>query len=570
MTKVVETDVLVIGGGGAAARAAIEAHQAGAKITIAVKGGFGSRGLRGTGSTGYARPDYLYFPTPAREVKPAEELEVVYKRIIQAGLGLADRRLVKALVEDGREVRETLEKWGVVHPVIEGTIIHHKGTARRIDPMPGLANIVRGIGEITVLSNTMVTDLLIQNGVCVGAVTIDEREGEPLLIKAGSTILSTGGDAQLYRVNFHPSCVTGDGYAMGYNAGAELMNLEFMQIFPAIGYPTFNNLGWNIWTVNPRILNGNGEEFIQNYLPKRVTVEECMEQHGKHGPFSARDFGKYLEASITKEVKAGRGNEHDACYLDTNALKRLPPKYQQWYSYRGVDLDKEYVELSVGYHCSNGGLRIDENGQTTIPGLYAIGETATGAHGADRLGGGMQAFCQVFGRRAGKHAAAAAKAKGLPTLDNRAAESQLKHIAEFKESKGDQKPAELRKRLQKTAWENLLAVRTKKGITQALKEIGQIRDELMLRLSVVSTWELTQALELENLLQVGELVANAALMRTESRGGHYRDDCPERDDANWTKVITVKKVNGKMQLSPVVIDEEWEDRPDDLGIEWWG
>lgn len=569
MVEVIETDVLVVGGGGAAARSAIEAHQAGAKTTLAVKGRFGLRGLRGTGATSYARTNYLYFPVAGRRVKSDEECEITYKRIIQAGLGLANRRLARVLVDDGLEVRRTLEKWGVVQPPTEYPPINPEGISRWIDPMPGLANVIRGGREITVLEHMMVTNLLLQDGKCVGAIGINEESGEPFLLKAGSTILATGGDAQLFRVNFHPSCVTGDGYAMGYNAGAELMNMEFMQVFPATAYPTFNHLSWVIWEVNPKICNVNGEEFIQNYLPKGVTTEECLEHHSKHGPFSTSDVGKYLEISIVKEIKAGRASEHDACYLEVSALKRLARLYHQWFSYRGIDFSKEYVELSVGHHCSNGGLRIDEYGQTTIPGLYAVGETAAGPYGADRLGGSMMASCQVFGRRAGRHAAAAAKTRVLPAVGNKVAESQLKRIAELKESKGDQKPLELMKMLKKTAWENLLVVRSKEGLTQLLAEIGRIRNELVPRLSVENAPELVQALELMNLLQVGEIVANAALMRTESRGGHYRDDFPKRDDTNWLQVITVKKVAGKMQLSTVKLDNEWEDRPA-LMEGWWG
>ena len=569
MVKIIEADVLVVGGGAAATRAAIEAHDAGAKTALAVKGRFGLRGLRGTGATSYARVNYLYFPAVSKSVKPDEECEIIYKRIIQAGLGMADRRLVTILVDEGLEVRRTLEKLGVVHPPSQHTPVRPEGISREIDPMPGLANAIRANSEITVLEHTMVTDLLIQDGVCVGTIGIDEESGEPFLVRAGSTILATGGNAQLFRVNFHPSCITGDGYAIGYRAGAELMNMEFMQIFPSTAYPTFNNLSSVVWEVHSKIRNINGEEFVQNYLPKGVTIQECQKQHSRHGPFSTSDVGKYLEISITKEIKAGRVSEHSACYLEVNALKRLPQIYHQWFNYRGIDFNKEYVEISVGHHCSNGGLRIDEHGQTMIPGLYAVGETATGPHGADRLGGGMMAFCQIFGKRAGKHAAVAAKRKGLPRIDNQVAEDHLKRIAKLKESKGDQKPLNLIEMLKKAAWENLLAVRSKGGLSQLLEETRRIHSELIPRLSVESISELVQALELTNLIQVAEVVANAALMRTESRGGHYRDDFHERDDTHWLRTITVKKVEGEMQLGTLKLDEKWEDRPD-LIEGWWG
>lgn len=570
MTTVIETDVLVIGGGGAASRAAIEAHRSGAKTTIVVKGRFGMRGLRGTGATSYSRTNFIYFPIAGREVGPDEECEVIYRRIIQAGLGLADRNLARALVEDGRKVRETLEKWGVVHPPTEAPSVFAEGISRWIDPMPGLGHVVRASGDIKVIEHSMITDLLIQDGMCVGAMGIGEKTGEPFMVKAHSTIIGTGGNAQLFRAHFHPSCVTGDGYALGYNAGAELMNMEFMQVFPTTGYPTSNHLSWVVWEEPPKIVNANGEEFIQNYLPDGVTYEECVKQHCTHGPFSTSDLSKYIEVATVNEIKAGRGNEHDACYIDINALKRISELYQQWFSYRGIDFDKEYSEFSAAHHCSNGGLRIDENGQTTIPGLYAAGEAATGSHGADRLGGAMMALSQIFGRRAGIHAAETAKGKRLPDVTAVATEPQAKRISQLKESKGDQKPSSLVKMLQKITWENLLVVRNDEGLREVLAEIDRIRNELMPSLSIETPQELTQALELTNLLQVGEIMTNAALMRTESRGGFYRDDYTERDDANWAQVITIKKSDEKMEFEKVKIDPEWSDNPDDFGKGFWG
>jgi succinate dehydrogenase/fumarate reductase flavoprotein subunit len=436
--------------------------------------------------------------------------------------------------------------------------------------MPGLAHVVRASGDIFVFEHSMVTDLLIQDGVCIGALGVGEKDGEPFIIKAHSTILATGGDAQLFRVNFHPSCITGDGYAMGYHAGAELMNMEFMQVFPSTVYPSSNHLSWVVWEEQPRIVNGSGEEYIHKYLPEGVTVGECMEHHSIHGPFSTSDSAKYIEVATVKEVKAGRGNEHDACFIDINALKRISELYQQWFSYRGIDFSKEYSDFSVGHHCSNGGLRIDEHGRTSIPGLYAVGETATGPHGADRLGGSMMAFCQIFGRRAGKHAASAAKAKSFPLLTNSTTELQIERISELKERKGDQNPSDLIKRLQKIAWENLLVVRSEEGLNEVLGEINRIRTELAPCLSVKNPAELVQSLELTNLLEVGEMVTRAALMRTESRGGHYRDDFPERDDAEWARVITVKKVKGEMRLDTVRLDPDWSDSPDDFGKGFWG
>lgn len=573
MAKVIETDVLIVGGGGAAARAAIEAHQAGARTTLAVKGDFGLTAIRGSGATGIGGGNIFWFRLAG---KSEAENEIVFERMVQAGLGMADRKLIRRLITDLPQTATMLDKWGVMLRSTSGTF----GTAesvRFVAPMPGLGTIIRGYSEISILERMMISDLLIQDGSCVGAIGVSEEDGEPVLIKASSTILATGGNAQLFTLNFHPSCVTGDGYAMGYDAGAELMNMEFEQIFTATAYPTVNDLPLELWECYPKILNVNGDEFIQNYLPQGVTLKECMDQKAKHGPYSTRDASKYLEISMTKEAKAGRANEHCAFYLEVpSPLERfITPELSEhsleMYTYRGIDWTKKYVEIGVAHHCSNGGLRIDENGQTTIPGLYAAGETATGAYGADRLGGVMQAACQVFGARAGRFAAETAKSKGLPVLRNETGEDHLKRIADLKKSKGDQKPSQLLKLLKRTAWENLLAVRTKESLNQVLEDAGQISNELVPRLSIENTPELIAALELRNMLLVADIVAKAALMRTETRGSHYREDFPERDDSKWLQSIIVNKVAGKIQLTTVKLDEKWEERPIDIGGgEAWG
>jgi fumarate reductase (CoM/CoB) subunit A len=569
MATLIGTEVLVVGGGGAAARAAIEAQKAGAKTTLVVKGRFGLRGNRGTGATSYASVHYRYFPIVSGNVEPEEELDFVYQRIIQAGLGLVDRRLARILVDEAGEARRSLDSWGVVHPPLKYPPVHSTGISRYTDPMPGLANAVRGNPGITVLEQMMVTDLLIKDGTCVGAVAVSEEDGEIFIIKASSTILGTGGEANLFSVNLHPSCVTGDGYAMGYEAGAELMNMEFMQMFVAIAYPTVHALLPFVWEGCPKVLNVHGEEFIPRYLPQGVTLQKCMQDKTAHGPFSARDTGRFIETSIIKEVKAGRGNEHDACFLEGKALRRTPEVRQQWYAYRGVDLAKDHCEVTVTFQCSNGGLVIDDNAETKVHGLYAVGETAAGPHGADRLGGTMQTFCHVFSVRAGKHAATTARERSSVSVDEKLARSQLERIAEFKNSKGKHKPIELMSRLQKAAWDNLLAVRSEKGLSELLRHISEMREQMVPRLLVKNVPELVQALEIVNLLTVGEIAANAALMRRESRGAHFRDDFPERNDANWLTSITVKKMAGKMQFAIIKADREWEDKPE-LLEGWWG
>jgi L-aspartate oxidase len=481
---------------------------------------------------------------------------------------MADRKLARILAEGAQGAKQALEKQGLLleeSPHIECLIA----------PMPGLAYAVKAVPQITLLEETMITGLLSQNGICGGAVGLDETTGEPLVIRAKSTILATGGTGQLFMLTFHPSCMTGDGYAMAYEAGAELMNMEFGQTFIAFVYPNIDSVPYPVWKLNPKILNNQGDEFIHRYLPAGVTVRDCMEQKLRHGPFSSRDISRYLDIAMVKETKAGRATERHGFHLDVKGLKLMEADegnwIPNWLQFRGFDLRKDQLEINVAYHCSNGGLRIDEDGRTTLRRLYAVGEAASGPYGADRLGGAMMTSSQVFGARAGRDAAAkAGETAGWPDMDGRVIRSHLERIDRFRRSTGSQKPQSLIERLKRTAWENLLVVRTHDGLSHFLKEVEGMRERMLHDLSIRGASDLVKVLELRSLLLAGEMIGKAALMRTETRGSHFREDFPERDDPHWLQTITLRDVEGQMRLGTTKLDEAWKSEPDDLKGLWWG
>jgi fumarate reductase (CoM/CoB) subunit A len=581
--ETVESDVLVIGGGGAGARAALEAHQSGAKVTIVVKGLFALSGARGAGTTGFrggrplhlfSRPKQvsvsengsLYYPNIP--LKTDEEQDIYFKRAIQAGLGMADRKLTKIMVEEARATKHALERWGVIYN-------KSQYIASLIQPMPGLGCIIRTISEIQLIEETMAAGLLIQDNACLGAIGINENTGQVSIIKAKSTILAAGGNAQLYALSIPPSCVTGDGYAMGYEAGAELINMEYGQAFVTTVYPTINTLLLLPWNLHPTILNKNMDEFIFHYLPEGTTLEECLRHKLRHGPFSARDISKYVEIAMVKETLAGRANDNGGFCIDRvtpyGGIGEVTGPENLWLQYKGIDLRKKYLDINVSFQCSNGGLKIDENGQTTIEGLYAVGENATGSHGADRLGGSMMTFSQVFGARAGKHAAARAKTiKTAPEVKTETSSACFEKINKLKNSKAKTKPSKLLRALQNSAWKNLLVVRSDNSLNNILKDIQYLQEKISDNILVENVSDLITALELTNLLQVGEIVARSALARTESRGSHYREDYVARDDIKWLRSIRVKKSGGEMKLDTVKLDKDWQDIPEGFDGLWWG
>jgi fumarate reductase (CoM/CoB) subunit A len=568
VTQVVEADVLVVGGGGAGMRAAYEAHRAGAKVLLAVKGRFGAIGVRGAGATasgfsetGSMRGVGLPPRTPGERVQPDE----LYEDILQCGLGMADPRLVRILVDEALANRRQLEQWGMVPTFAEGYGVRTHGVPITV----ALQSVVRN-SDIIVRERVAVTDLLVRENACVGALAVDERSGEVLAVKAGSTILATGGLGRLFALNFHPSCVTGDGYALGYEAGAELFNMEFHQIFLGTIFPTTNLVHSWMWESNPRVTNGPGEEFLARYVPAGATVKDCVEQRRLHHPFSTRDpLSRHIDLAMVGEVKAGRGSPHGGVFVEVcEPGYEIRPELLEWYHYRGIYWDRGPVEIGVCHHCCDGGFRIDADGQTTVPGLFAAGEVAAGPHGADRMGGNMLLASQVFGARAGRAAARRAATVGPPSLDTDQVASVEGRLRWPQPGRVPIGPA--RERLAALAWNELLLPRSRAGLEGALREIARIQDEDLPRLVIQAPSDLTRAVELRNGLRAAEMVGRAGLAREESRGGHCRSDFPGQDDARWLKVVSLTKRDGQMRTSTWAIDPGWKPRKTDMGAYRWG
>jgi len=351
-----KTGVAVIGGGGAAARAAFEARKTGAEVTLITKGSFGAIGTRGAGATSSGFSASGVFATPGWsgrlsqiETKVAHmvaaPLEQSYSNIVQAGLGMTDPKLARIMVEDAVDTRKTLIELGA-------TFGEYGLRSHGVPIMAALVSQVKKNG-INILERTMVAGLLVEEGECLGAVGIDENSGETILIQAGAVIMATGGDSNLFMLNLNPNCNTGDGYALGYESGAELMNLEFKQIFLGTVYPTRNML---TQTLPPKVklTNAKHEEFLQNYLPQGASQEDCLAQRNSHNPFSSRDrLSRYVDFAIIGELKAGRGTRHQGLYLDRSDQQNAPlarPAAEFW-AYKGIDFSQP-VEASICHHCS--------------------------------------------------------------------------------------------------------------------------------------------------------------------------------------------------------------------------
>ena len=573
METIRDIDVLIIGGGAAGCRAALEARDCGARTAIAVKGGFGRvPGLRGTGASGRAGSPLGFSDIPhvvgggRISVKPEEEQQALFDLMLQAGLGMADPKLVKILMEEAPAAKQSLKRWGLVSDEYE-PFIHCF-----ITPIPGLSYVVRAAADITILENMMAVKLLIHDGACVGILALDENSGETVRIYCKSVILATGGAGGLYMHHFQPSCITGDGYAMAFEAGAELLNMEFQQMIWATIYPTTNILP-GIWGANPSLRNQRGEPFLEKYIPEGIRYADVLKSKLQHWPFSSRDISKYLDIAAVKETRAGGAVQHGGFQLETANIDTdcwellMVPHCKEYLKFRGVDWDRSTVEVNVAYHCHNGGILVDENGQSSIEGLYAVGETAAGPYGADRIAGSMMASGQVFGIRAGRHAAK--KARGKAMWEGSSCEkdeiAELRRMIQLDAGQARR----MINHLQRSAWENLLVVKDEMSLNCVEHDIQQIWSEVRSKERSGHGTDPIRAAELNSLLRIGEMITCAARTRKESRGNHYREDFPKQDNTRQAAAVLVKKVGEQVETEFVVRDPQWKNKEEDMnGLSW--
>ena len=340
--------------------------------------------------------------------------------------------------------------------------------------------------------------------------------------------------------NLYPFDITGDGYAMAWRAGAQLANMEFMQAGVSVIQPFINLFGNYLWDAHPNLADREALPFMRDYVPADLTVDRVMQEKERHFPFSSADISRYIEISIQSAINDGRGTAEGGVFLDfrhsdfaailadrSRSIARMWPLTYDWYKQKGTDLYRDAVQITCSAHAINGGLRINQNGETSLIGLFAAGETAAGPHGADRLGGNMAVTCQVFGARAGRAAARRATGPALPAVAElvREHEDFLSRFAR----RGPDTPLGIRAEVQMSANRHLLILRSAPGLAQFLRDLTSLQARLEGTTSAEAPEDFVRLIETANLIEVGRVMARAALARTESRGSHYREDAPQSD-----------------------------------------
>jgi fumarate reductase (CoM/CoB) subunit A len=568
-----DTDVLIVGGGGAATASTISAHQAGARTVMAVKGRFGVPGARGAGATSNPIADFWTIRTVGPKGGFFNPPDAVYKDMLQTGLGMADPDLCRIFVD---EVSEAIRRLGEMGMKFQSKLLATMPANATAGKTNSIVHIQKAVIEDTntqVIEGANLTDLLVDRGRCIGAVGIHD-DGEPFVVSAGAVILATGGVGQLFQYSFNPPGNTGDGYAMALRAGAELFNMEFMQQGLATTWPVQAMVMLYEMPEPYRLFNRFGKSFMQDYLPPEVSLEEVSKLKAFHWPVSCRDAAIHLDRAIHGEALAGRASEHDAVFLDLSAARRgfLPELFIDYMASHRIDLKRDLLQVQLHHHTSNGGIRVDTDCQSRIPGLFAVGE-AMGYQGADRLGGTMLGGSQVFGWRAGKKAAALGKDRPDFKLDEATLDRLLHEpLARQREAKGSKRPSDLLKPLQRVMWRNVLVAKSGTSLNEARRYLADERDRLAGDLRIAEPFDHALAFEHRNLLDVAEVIIEAATMRTESRGSHFRADHPRRDDVEWLTNLFASKRDGVLELKRKWVSEKqgWVDQPGDVRIKPWG
>jgi succinate dehydrogenase / fumarate reductase, flavoprotein subunit len=548
-------DVLIIGGGSAGLRAAIEAHDVGSQVLIV------SKNRRGDPHTVLARGG---INAALGTMDPQDNWMIHAADTLSEGLFIADYEKVEVLCKSAPDAVTELVKWGArFHREPDGrltqrffgahtyrrTCFYGDWTGKEIIRV--LMKEVR-LRKIKFVDNVYITKLLKSTDIektegaqekgkeqeILGAIGIDLKRKKIIIFRAKCIILATGGYTRVYPVSSSRIFENyGDGVALAYEAGVDLVDMEMVQFHPT-GMVWPKKAEGTLATEAIRgeggfLLNSKGERFMKKYYPQRMEL----------GP---RDV---VARSIYNEIMSGRGTKHGGVLLDVTHLpkakimERLPSMYDQFKLIAGVNISKEKMEVAPTAHYSMGGVKVDLKCQTNVRGLFAIGEVAGQVHGANRLGGNSLLGTLVFGKIAGREAATKVARERKRTSNGRSSTSSILRIS-YNEDKmfaytlfAVKQPLRMLRQVQQIMQENAGIIREAIKLRKAIKKILELEKTVYSKHSVlrryteyenaVKTWEVKSA------LVVCEAVLRSALMRQETRGAHYRSDFPERDDSKW-------------------------------------
>jgi fumarate reductase (CoM/CoB) subunit A len=530
-------DVLVIGSGAAGMRAAIEARRHGADVLLV------SKSRAGHGSNTAIAGGAMAVATGERD--PEDSFETHLQDIVAGGCYLSDQRLARTLVERGPGEAQALESFGVRFISSEGK--------RRVTQAPGhshprtivcegslgtgytlpLRDYCQRVG-VRFAEGILITHLLTTVDSTAGALGFDEN-GQLYRFQAPAVVLALGGLGQVFAKTNNVTSINGDGYAMAFEAGATLRDMEFVQFYPTAFWEEAET-SWGVLY--------EGFVALPGFAIRNALGENILERHGLNDPRQVtRDR---LTRAIMLEVVEGRGIDgallFDLSRSPRDRVERLGMRLPK----QGGQIKTEF-RVSPTTHFCMGGVEVDTDCQTAVPGLYAAGEVCGGIHGANRLGSNALTVCFAMGAIAGEEAARRAVAMRQPPEAGKATQAALERLKELSSSGGTVSVEELRRTLKRTMWDSVGIIRRDEGLAGAIADITSIRHH-MPDVKVATPKDLADVAVIENMAKVAEMIARAARVRTESRGSHYRMDYPE-ESSEWVCSTFIRKTGEDMALN---------------------
>jgi succinate dehydrogenase / fumarate reductase flavoprotein subunit len=578
-------DVLIIGAGGAGLRAAVEAREAGLRVAIICKSLFGkAHTVMAEGGAAASMGN----------VNDKDSWMVHFRDTMRGGKFLNHYRMAELHAKESPDRIWELETWGALFDrTKEGKIsqrnfggheyprLAHVGDRTGLELIRTMQQRIvalqqkdgRETGDmeshIKVFAELTITDILKENGKISGAYGYWRESGSEVLFEAPAVVIATGGVGKTFKITSNSWEGTGDGHALALKAGANLVDMEFLQFHPTgmVWPPSVRGI---LVTESVRgeggvLTNNLGERFMFKYIPdvfKNIYADNeaeadrwYLDQDNNRRPPELLPRDEVARA-INTEVKAGRGTEHGGVFLDVSKRipadvikKRLPSMWHQFYELAGVDITKEAMEVGPTCHYVMGGVEVEPDNAAAVgvPGLFAAGEVAGGMHGSNRLGGNSLSDLLVFGRRAGMGAVEYVKNNGANPVSDASIKTAAARIEAPFSREGGENSYSLHAELQEVTHNLVGIIRTGKEVEEAIAKIADIRKRSA-NVSVAGGRKFNPgfhlAFDLDNMLLVAESTAKSALRREESRGGHTRDDFPGMD-STWRKVNNISSFDGK-------------------------
>jgi len=550
-----QTDVLIIGAGAAGTRAAISSAENGTKTILVTKGPFGKSGITPVGFEGFS----------GNFDQPGDSPEFHLEEVVRSGKFLCDQDVAAVMVQEAMDAIQYCDALGVK--------FSKRDSAFEPFPTPGckvprllklwgggmalLSTLKKKVEEFTaypsiidVREDTLISKILVRDGRVYGAIGLDLKKGVVRLFHCKALVLAGGGAGHLWRHSDCPPESTGDAFALAAQAGVKVVNMEQQLFYPTVGLfpPAIKGLEISYeWCLNKEhpelggwLLNSKNAAFYpENEVGTRDFITHVME----------------------KEVVEGRGTSHGGVYLDVTGVseERKELIRRMNYSYKrllqlGVDLLHEKIEVAPAAHTTLGGVKIETDCGTNVPGFFACGEATGNVHGANRLAGHSYLDTQVFGARAGRSAAEFAKdADWLPIADDEVKSEYTKIFSHLGWKTDGIAPCKLKEEIVQLVGTYLGPIRDGKGLTRCVNEIESVEVSGLPRMDAPETFEYNydwaECIEVSLMCDCAKMVAKSALARNESRGTHFRKDFPLTDNVNPVQHTVVWLTNGRMEVT---------------------